>query len=84
MCCVLSCMASSKRLFCVLLRRAAAAEQALFVPQLGSVHTGLHEDAVAASDSDVNKKCNSNSLREINRNPVMFGNTAAETATIIE
>jgi hypothetical protein len=77
-------MALSKLLFCVLLRGAAAAEQALFGPQLGSVHTGLHEDAVAASDSDVNKKCNSNSVRELNRNPVMFGNTAAGTAIAAE
>ena len=40
--------------------------------------------SVAASDSDVNKKCNSNSVREINRNPVMFGNTAAGTAIAAE
>jgi hypothetical protein len=77
-------MASSKLLFCVLLRRAAAAEQALFGPQLGSVHTGLHEDAVVASDSDVNKKCNADSMREINCNPVMIGNTAAVTAIAAE
>jgi hypothetical protein len=44
----------------------------------------LHEDAVVASDSDVNKKCNADSMREINCNPVMIGNTAAVTAIAAE